>query len=74
MSPGRPRQCPDDVLAFVVDQRLKGALLREIALELNTALRPTPAGRPTWLPIHVSRLLRTRGADQLRRQRLAADG
>lgn len=63
---GRPRMCPDDVLALVVDRRSNGALLREIAEELNAAGRETPGGKPVWLPIHVSRLLRTTGAERLR--------
>jgi hypothetical protein len=58
---GRPRQCPDAVLKLVVERRLSGALLREIAAELNAAGVVTPGGRPVWLPIHVSRLLRTDG-------------
>lgn len=58
---GRPRQCSDEVLLYVVTRRLDGALLREIAQELNDNEIPTPGGRTVWLPIHVSRLLRTDG-------------
>lgn len=69
---GRPRQCPDHVLVFAVARRRAGALLREIAADLNSAGEPTPGGRPLWLPIHVSRLLRTNGA--LAVQRGVQDG
>lgn len=43
-------------------ERLAGARLIDIASALNANGTPTPAGRPVWLPIHVSRLLRTKGA------------
>jgi hypothetical protein len=58
---GRPRQCPDEVLLLVVTRRVDGALLREIAVELNAAGVLTPGGKALWLEIHVSRLLRTDG-------------
>lgn len=64
---GRPRQCPDDVLQTVVTMRRAGARLIDIADALNATGTPTPAGRPTWLKIHVSNLLRTQGGRDLLR-------
>jgi hypothetical protein len=60
-SPGRTRQCPDDVLLRVVVRRQDGASLQKIADELNAESVPTPGGRPAWMAIHVSRLLKTNG-------------
>jgi DNA invertase Pin-like site-specific DNA recombinase len=62
---GRPRRCPDDVLARVVAYRATGARLVDICEQLNADAVPTPAGGVRWYPSHVSRLLRTQDAQQL---------
>jgi DNA invertase Pin-like site-specific DNA recombinase len=62
---GRPRRCPDDVLARVVAYRATGARLVDVCAQLNADRVPTPAGSPTWYPSHVSRLLRTQDGRQL---------
>jgi hypothetical protein len=56
---GRPRRCPDDVLALVVASRGAGARLADICARLNADGVPTPGGSTRWYPSHVSRLLRT---------------
>jgi DNA invertase Pin-like site-specific DNA recombinase len=63
---GRPRRCPDDVLARVVQLRAGGAQLAEIAAVMNDAGVPTPGGGARWWPSHVSRLLATQDARVLR--------
>lgn len=62
---GRPRSWPDDVLARVVAMRRSEAMLVDICTTMNRDGVPTPAGRPTWWPSHVTRLLRTRDARAL---------
>lgn len=62
---GRPRRCPDDVLAQVVAYRMAGARLVDICDQLNADAVPTPGGGRRWYPSHVSRLLRTQDARQL---------
>jgi DNA invertase Pin-like site-specific DNA recombinase len=66
---GRPRRCPDDVLARVVAYRAVGARLVDICDQLNADGVPTPAGSACWYPSHASRLLRTQDARQLAAQR-----
>ncbi|MBF6064948.1 recombinase family protein [Nocardia terpenica] len=72
---GRPRQCPDAVLDRIIDMHRSGIGYRGICRVLNAEAIPTPAGRPTWHPSHVSRLLNTRnvverfGRPQRRRRR-----
>jgi DNA invertase Pin-like site-specific DNA recombinase len=56
---GRPRVCPDDVLAFVVALRKQGQSYATIGSALNEAGIPTPAGGPFWHKSHVWRLLHT---------------
>ncbi|MEU4651663.1 recombinase family protein [Nocardia fluminea] len=56
---GRPRVCPDDVLALVVSMHRKGISYRGIVAELNAEGIPTPGGGHRWYPSHVSRLLNT---------------
>lgn len=63
--PGRPRRCPDDVLAEVVRRRLAGERLTDICRALNDRGVPTPGGGTRWWPSHVHRLLRTRDALRL---------
>lgn len=62
---GRPRQCPDDILARVVSSRADGATLADIAKSMNTDGLLTPGGGITWYPSHVHRLLRTQDAQHL---------
>jgi hypothetical protein len=62
---GRPRCCPDDVLARVVLLRIKGARLRDICDVMNTERVPTPGGGKRWWPSHVHRLLETYDAQVL---------
>ncbi|MEV0396336.1 recombinase family protein [Polymorphospora rubra] len=69
---GRPRRCPDDVLARVVAARLAGARLVDISDRLNDDGVPTPAGSARWHPSHVSRLLRTQDAVRLRESEVRA--
>jgi hypothetical protein len=52
------------VLQRAVKMRQRGARLIDIAETMNEARISTPAGRERWLPIHVSRLLKTRGAQE----------
>jgi DNA invertase Pin-like site-specific DNA recombinase len=59
---GRPRSCPDAVLERVVQLRARGALLTEIADDLNRDRVPTPGGGRRWYASHVCRLLRTQDA------------
>ncbi|WP_158220322.1 recombinase family protein [Kineosporia sp. A_224] len=59
---GRPRRCPDDVLARVLQLRAGGARLVDIAAALNADGVPTPGGGARWWPSHVSRLLATQDA------------
>jgi len=59
---GRPRSCPDEVLARVVALRSNGALHKEICTVMNGDGVPTPGGGRVWWPSHVTRLLRTRDA------------
>jgi hypothetical protein len=63
--PGRPRQCPDEVLARVVKLRARGTRLVAIADQLNEDRVPTPAGLPCWNFRHVWQLLRTQDARQV---------
>jgi hypothetical protein len=60
---GRPRLCPDEILAQVVTMRRAGKRLVDICETLNAAGVPTPAGGARWWPSHVHRLLHTRGAE-----------
>lgn len=62
---GRPRRCPDEVLAKVVSWRVSGASLREIAGLLNSEGVETPGGASTWYASYVLRLLRTQDAREL---------
>jgi DNA invertase Pin-like site-specific DNA recombinase len=62
---GRPRRCPDDVLARVVQLRTGGAQLAVIAEVMNDTGVPTPGGGVRWWPSHVSRLLATQDARAL---------
>lgn len=62
---GRPRQCPDDVLAQVVHLRAAGARLIDICDVMNTAGIATPGSGDHWWPSHVHRLLRTRDGAQM---------
>lgn len=62
---GRPRQCPDEVLARIVAYRATGARLVDICEQLNVDGVLTPAGSTRWYPSHVSRLLRTQDAVNL---------
>jgi Recombinase len=59
---GRPRRCPDEVLARVLTSRTAGARLVDICAQLNADGVPTPGGGARWHPSHVSRLLRTQDA------------
>jgi len=65
---GRPRRCPDAVLARVVALRRTGVTLTDIAEALNTDGVLTPGGGHRWYPGHVWRLLRTQDAQQLLRR------
>jgi hypothetical protein len=60
--PGRPSQCPDDILCQVLIMRKSGRSLRAISDALNAAGLQTPAGSQRWWHSHVDRLLRTRAA------------
>lgn len=62
---GRPRLCPDDVLAFVVSLRASGSRLIDICNLLNAAGVATPGGGSRWWPSHVHRLLHTRAGSRL---------
>jgi DNA invertase Pin-like site-specific DNA recombinase len=59
---GRPRRCPDEVLARVLELRADGARLVDVAEAMNDAGVPTPGGGARWWPSHVSRLLATQDA------------
>ena len=59
---GRPRRCPDDVLARVLALRAAGARLVVIADTMNAGGVPTPGGGARWWPSHVCRLLTTQDA------------
>jgi DNA invertase Pin-like site-specific DNA recombinase len=59
---GRPRRCPDDVLARVLELRAGGLRLVDVAEAMNDAGVPTPGGGARWWPSHVSRLLATQDA------------
>ncbi|MFF0737749.1 recombinase family protein [Streptomyces chartreusis] len=61
---GRPRQCPDEVLARVARLRAAGARLTDICSDMNAAGIATPGGGRTWWPSHVHRLLRTVDGEQ----------
>jgi len=63
---GRPRACPDDILSRAVGLKAAGARLADIAEAFNSEGVPTPGGRPTWNLRHVSRLLQTQDAIELR--------
>jgi hypothetical protein len=63
--PGRPRSCPDDVLALVIGLRASGARLIDICDQLNAAGRATPGGGTRWWPSHIHRLLHTRDGSRL---------
>ncbi|MEV0538197.1 recombinase family protein [Nocardia salmonicida] len=56
---GRPRSCPDDVLALIVSMHRGGSSYREIVSELNARGIRTPGGGHLWYPSHLSRLLNT---------------
>ncbi|WP_432705868.1 recombinase family protein [Amycolatopsis taiwanensis] len=62
---GRPRSCPDHVLARIVRLRRTGARYVDICASLNTEGIPTPGGGAHWYPSRLSRLLRTRDAQRL---------
>lgn len=62
MSRGRPRQCPDAVVAKIVALRRDGLREREICDELNAGGISTPGGGSHWTPAHVSRQLHSRAA------------
>jgi hypothetical protein len=63
---GRPRQCPDEVLRRVLAMRAEGLTYQTICDTLNTERIRTPGGKPKWWRSHVSRLLHTRSAMELR--------
>ena len=59
---GRPRRCPDDVLALVLQLHDDGATTRQIAAAMNSRGHRTAGGGERWWPSHVSRLLNTQDA------------
>ena len=59
---GRPSCCPPAVLDLVVQLRLSGIHLADIAAKMNQAGMPTPGGGHRWWASHVYRLLGTRAA------------
>lgn len=65
---GRPRQCSDHILstvhAMIYQEKVS---YRVVCDRLNAAGVPTPGGGPTWYPSYISRLLRTRGAQEFNR-------
>ncbi|WP_432854856.1 recombinase family protein [Amycolatopsis sp. CA-161197] len=63
---GRPRLCPDHVLARVIQLRSRGARYIDICASLNAEGIPTPGGGAQWYPSHLSRLLRTRHAREFK--------
>lgn len=62
---GRPRRCPDQTLAMVVQLRLAGRRLIDIAESMNKTGVPTPGGSTRWYASHVSRLLTTQDGQRL---------
>ena len=50
---GRPRSCPDEVLAKIVACRMQGEKLVDIASALNSDAVPTPGGGLRWYPSHL---------------------
>jgi hypothetical protein len=70
---GRPRRCPDEVLALVVRMRAGGALLTDICDHMNAACIPTPGNGAHWWPSHVHRLLRTRDGEKALAEALASN-
>lgn len=62
---GRPRVCPDNVRALVIDLHLSRLSLRKIARYMNDAGYPTPAGKALWNQNTVSNLLATRHVREL---------
>lgn len=64
---GRPSSCSPTLLAQIIMRRMEGARLSDICAELNSAGIATPGGGCRWWPSHLSRLLRTRAADRMRR-------
>lgn len=63
---GRPRLCSDGLLRRVLAMRNEGVSYQRICDTLNAEGVPTPAGRPRWCRSHVSRLVYTRSARELR--------
>lgn len=61
---GRPRTCPDEVFYRVLSLHLSGHSYRGICKVFNTENILTPGGGETWWPSHLSRLLRTRAAQE----------
>ena len=63
---GRPRLCSDGLLRKVLTMRGEGLSYRKISDALNAEGVATPAGRPRWGRSHVSRLVHTRSAREIR--------
>ncbi|QEM25734.1 hypothetical protein D6M20_02535 (plasmid) [Rhodococcus qingshengii] len=68
---GRKRQCPDEVLDYVVDLHLAGIPLRELAARLNSESVPTPSGGTTWSHKSVDGLLHTHDGMEFLEKRAA---
>ena len=63
---GRPCRCPEEVLRrLVIDQRA-GVTQRQMIAELNERGVTTPGGSSLWCRSHISRLLQTRAAQDIR--------
>lgn len=67
---GRPRQCSDHILAAIDEMIYQEKMsYRVVCDRFNAAGVPTPGGGPTWYPSYISRLLRTRSAQEFNRAR-----
>ncbi|WP_081265132.1 recombinase family protein [Prescottella equi] len=68
--PGRPRQCPDHVLEQILAWLEEGCTFQQICDALNGSAIKTPGGSSRWYRSHVSRLLRTRSAQEFAHLRM----
>lgn len=71
---GRPRLCSDGLLRRVLAMRNDDMSYQTICDTLNAEGVPTPAGRPRWRRSHVSRLVYTRSAREMRLAYPQAEG
>jgi hypothetical protein len=63
--PGRPRDCPRELLIRIVRLRQSGVSQADICRMLNAEGVPTARGGPHWWPSYVCRLLSTYDAQLL---------